>query len=130
MTKVAKLVTVSLTTRVVVDENATEEQIAEATKQRYIQRINNNEVLENITEIVEDKECPFGTFTEDSEEGFYFQPDLDHPTMKKLLESGEFNSFDVFDSKALAEKLFPEVEIKTYSGDDIEEPRFVDEDYE
>ena len=61
MTKVAKLVTISLMTRVIVDENATDEQIVEAAKSKFIEKIN-NEALENLEDIVEDTECPYGTF--------------------------------------------------------------------
>lgn len=63
--KKALLVTVELTTRVVVNENATDEEIAEAIKPNLIERIQNNEAGENIVEIKHDKELPFGSLDSD-----------------------------------------------------------------
>jgi hypothetical protein len=65
MAKIAKLVTVSLMTRVVVDENATDEQILDQAKANFQEKIDNNELGDNLEEIVDDTECPFGTFQED-----------------------------------------------------------------
>lgn len=55
---VAKLVYVSLVTRVVVDENATDEQIVEASKSKFIDKVN-TELMENLEEIIDDEECPY-----------------------------------------------------------------------
>ena len=57
--KVAKIVCVSLMTRVIVDENATEEQILEASRGNFIEKVN-TELGENIEEISDDEEIPFG----------------------------------------------------------------------
>lgn len=67
--KKALLVTVELTTRVVVDVDATDEQIAEAAGRNYIRRIENNEVLENIAEhgIKDDVEMPYGSLSDEIE---------------------------------------------------------------
>ena len=46
-------------TRVVVDENATQEQILEATKNKFNEKIN-TEIGEHLEEIVDDEEMPFG----------------------------------------------------------------------
>ena len=58
MSKVAKLVYVSLVTRVVVDENASEDEILNAASVKFIEKIV-NEIEEHIEEIVDDEECPF-----------------------------------------------------------------------
>jgi len=58
MSKVAKLVYVSFATRVVVDENATEEQILELAKANLLVKVN-TELGEHLEEIVDDEECPF-----------------------------------------------------------------------
>jgi hypothetical protein len=70
MTKVAKLVCVSLMTRVVVDEDATEEQIIDAAKHRFIDKLN-TEIDENIESIEDDEECPY-------------DPDLDIDLLNEL----------------------------------------------
>ena len=64
MSKVAKLVMVSMMTRIVVDENATDEQMLEASKPAFLMKIN-TELNEHLEQIVDDTECPFGTFDED-----------------------------------------------------------------
>jgi len=58
MSKVAKLVYVSLMTRVVVDENATDEQILNAAKPNFEQKIA-YELNEHLEDIVDDTECPY-----------------------------------------------------------------------
>lgn len=60
MTKVAKLVEVSLLVRVIVDENATEDQIIEATYPKLQDKLDNREVGDNVISIEDDEEVPFG----------------------------------------------------------------------
>lgn len=57
--KVAKLVYVSLLTRVVVDNTATQEEILEKSKSSLIVKIN-SELGEHLEQIVNDEECPVG----------------------------------------------------------------------
>ena len=57
MTKVAKLVYVSFITRVVVDENATDDQIIEAAKPNLYEKVR-LETGENLEKIEDDTECP------------------------------------------------------------------------
>jgi hypothetical protein len=57
MKKVAKLIYVSFMTRVVVPEDATEEDILRAAKPKFIQKVN-EELSENLEEILDDEECP------------------------------------------------------------------------
>ena len=64
MSKVAKLVMVSMMTRIVVEENATDEQMLEASKAAFLEKIN-TEICEHLEQIVDDTECPFGTFDTD-----------------------------------------------------------------
>ena len=45
-------------TRVVVDDNATDEQIVEAARSKFIDKVT-NELHENLEDIVDDKECPY-----------------------------------------------------------------------
>jgi leucyl aminopeptidase (aminopeptidase T) len=54
----------------------------------------------------------------------YYQPSFDDLTKVEGL-----HSFEVFASKEVAQKAFPGVEILEYTGNDIEEPTFVDERY-
>lgn len=62
--KVAKLVYLTLVTRVVVDENATDEQIIDVAKDRFIDQIE-MEIDEHIEDIVDDEECPYHPSTDD-----------------------------------------------------------------
>ena len=57
--KVAKIVTISLMTRVIVPENATEEEVVEASKAQFIDQIH-NEIFENVDEVYLDEVVPFG----------------------------------------------------------------------
>jgi hypothetical protein len=60
MAKIALLVTVTLTTRVVVEDNATDEMIAEASKRGLRAKILNDEIVENM-DAINDTECPYGS---------------------------------------------------------------------
>jgi hypothetical protein len=67
MNKVAKLVEVSLLVRVIVDENATEDQIIAASYDKFQDKLDNRELGDNLVSIEDDTECPFGTFDSDIE---------------------------------------------------------------
>lgn len=56
--KVAKLVRVSLVTRVIVDADASETDILIQSQMKFIEQIT-NEIQENLEEIVDDTECPY-----------------------------------------------------------------------
>ena len=58
MAKVAKLVTISLITRVVMDENATDEQILDMARPHFESSLV-TDLNENLESIKEDKECPY-----------------------------------------------------------------------
>jgi hypothetical protein len=58
MAKVAKLVYISLVTRVIVEENATEDDIIMAAKPKFMDSIF-NDFGENLEKIVDDTECPY-----------------------------------------------------------------------
>ena len=58
MSKVAKLVYISLATRVVVDENATEDEILNAARSKFIVKVQEG-LGENLEEILDDTECPY-----------------------------------------------------------------------
>jgi len=58
--KVAKLVEVSLLVRIIVDENATEDQIIEATYPKLQDKLDNREIGDNVMSIEDDEEVPFG----------------------------------------------------------------------
>jgi hypothetical protein len=68
MNKVAKLIEVSLMVRVIVDENATEEQIIAASYDKFQDKLDNRELGDNLVSIENDTECPFGTFDTDNQE--------------------------------------------------------------
>lgn len=57
--KVAKLIEVSLLVRVIVDADATEDQIIAATYPKLQDKLDNLEVGENIVSIEDDKEVPY-----------------------------------------------------------------------
>lgn len=64
MGKVAKLVTITMKTRVIVDENASEEQIIEQASIKMLEKIQ-HEFNENIESICEDTECPYDSVFDD-----------------------------------------------------------------
>lgn len=66
MKKVARLVEFSLRTRVVVDENATDDDIIKASYKGIQAKISNQELGDNLVEAELDEECPFGTFDDDN----------------------------------------------------------------
>ncbi|MEX0598467.1 MAG: hypothetical protein WD512_18440 [Candidatus Paceibacterota bacterium] len=59
MKKVAKLVTVSFMTRVVVDEDASEDQIIEAARPKFFEKVK-VDLGDCIEEIIDDEEMPYG----------------------------------------------------------------------
>ena len=58
----------------------------------------------------------------------YYQPDLSDE-WDIIGGDAPIQSFEVFKSKKLVEKLFPDAEIMEMSGDDVERPRFIDQEY-
>ena len=58
MAKIAKLVTITLITRVVMDENATDEQILDMARPHFESKLV-AELNENLESIKEDIECPY-----------------------------------------------------------------------
>lgn len=69
MAKVAKLVCVSLMTRVIVDEELSEDELLEkAMKQarpQFVDIIMNDGIGDHLESLEDDDECPFGTFDSD-----------------------------------------------------------------
>jgi len=125
MSRVAKLVTVSLITRVIVDENATDKQIVDAAKSKFLEKILNNELMENLEGIVDDTGCPCGSFYKDTVEKFY-QPQINDEGTIVGHEDEEIFSFEVWSSKENLLKQFPNCVVIEYTFDDIEDPAFVD----
>ena len=64
MGKVAKLVKVCLVTRVIVDEDATDDQILQKSTMAFKLKVN-EELSEHLDSIEPDVECPFGTLSTD-----------------------------------------------------------------
>lgn len=60
----AKLVTASFMARVVVPDDATDEQIIEASKNAFIYKVN-TELSDNVFDIDDDNEFPFGKYPDD-----------------------------------------------------------------
>ena len=56
--KVAKLVYVSMVTRVIVDEDASETDVLIQAQSKFIEKIE-NEIHEHLEEIIDDIECPY-----------------------------------------------------------------------
>lgn len=129
--KVAKLVAFSLMTRVIVDENATDDQIIAAAYKGVQDKIDNRELGDNLESIEDDEEMPYdedydGDETPESTVDNYYQPELDDKG-DILGHPGEtIFSFEVWASKDELMKDFPKCTPITYSGDDIENPQFVD----
>lgn len=121
--KVAKLVAVSLLTRVVVDENSTDEEIMEKAKSKFVEKIN-SEIGEHLEYIVDDEECPYGTFNEEVE--VFYQPEIDEEGMIVGHPEDSIFSFEVWRSKENLLKDFPECNPIEYTRDDIEDPTFID----
>ena len=68
--KVAKLVSCSLMTRVIVDENATKDDIIRTSKHRFVNIVNES-LGDNIETIEDDEECPY---EEGEEYNIYWYP--------------------------------------------------------
>lgn len=66
MAKIAKLVTISITTRVIVEEGTTDEAIMEVAIPRCIDIIKGDGVFDHLVDISDDTEVPFGIINEDS----------------------------------------------------------------
>jgi hypothetical protein len=66
MAKIAKLVTLTLQTRVVVEEGTDDEEVMELARPKFADKIK-YEYLENIEEVIEDKEQPYKEGEEDEE---------------------------------------------------------------
>jgi hypothetical protein len=69
MGKVAKLVTITMSTRVIVDENASESDIIELASIRMSEKIQ-HEFNENLESIEDDTECPYNPEWDDEPEVF------------------------------------------------------------
>ena len=65
MPKVAKLVCVSLMTRVIVDENATDEEIMQKARPQFVEKLNEDGLLDHLESIEDDEEMPFGEGLDD-----------------------------------------------------------------
>lgn len=62
--KVAKLVAISLMTRVIVDENATEYDIIKQAKSQFMDNIQTDGISDNIEFIENDTDCPYAPETD------------------------------------------------------------------
>lgn len=65
--KVAKLVSFSPMVRIVVDENATEEEIALAAFEKALYVMRHDGALDHVDVIKDDTEMPFGSVSEDNQ---------------------------------------------------------------
>lgn len=81
--KVAKLIEFSLMTRIVVDVDATEDEMIEASYSKIQDKITNRELGDNLVGIENDEECPFGTF------------DTDNPSIDTVILSTNDNQYCV-----------------------------------
>ena len=62
--KVAKLVLVSLMTRIIVDENASNEDILDIARPKFMDKVR-DELGENLEDIIDDLEMPYGSLDEE-----------------------------------------------------------------
>ncbi len=123
MAKVAKLVMVSLMTRVLVEENDTEEQIIEASRLKFLSKIE-NELGEHIESIENDEEVPFGKGYAD----VYYRPKIDDrgDVINHQYSKHGVLSCEVWRYKSNLKKVFPKCIVEEFSGDDIGNKIFVD----
>ena len=82
MTKIAKLVEVSFTVRVIVNEDATEDQIISATYNKLQDKLDNREVGDNLVSIDDDVECPYIEEFEDA-----ISENVDERITKKMVDN-------------------------------------------
>ena len=68
--KVAKLVTVILTTRVIVEQGTSDEEVTNQAKLNLIAKIKNNEAYENLESVENDTECPYNIKTDKTPTGY------------------------------------------------------------
>lgn len=61
----AKLVTFSVTTRIIVDDHLEDHEIAEKALFQAVNNLRNDGISDHLEEVVDDKECPFGKFEDD-----------------------------------------------------------------
>ena len=69
MAKKAYLVISTFVTRVIADENLEDEknwqELANKSEEAIIAKIQNDELSENIEDVIEDEECPYGSLDKD-----------------------------------------------------------------
>jgi hypothetical protein len=125
MAKVAKLVTLSLTVRVIVDESAEDTEIATKAHEKALNELRTQmgylDMLENIQD---DTEIPFGKGRDD----VYYRPKIDD---RGVVINHEYSkhgvlSCEVWREKSNLKKLFPKCIVEEFSGDDIGNKVFVD----
>jgi hypothetical protein len=106
MAKVTKIVSISLMTRVIVDENATEEQIVEIAKKSFQKKLDNNELLENLDSISKDKEMPFGTLDTDVEEIYVLgENSINGIQLNEKIRDEELHEYYIVDRKEFINDL-------------------------
>jgi hypothetical protein len=120
MKKVAKIVCISLMTRVIVDENATDEEIVLSAKDNFKAKVE-GELMDNLEEIYDDEECPLGTFNDD----LHFQPDFGNDDILVTPDGVELWSYFVYSSLEKAKEDFPDRKINAYVKGDIENPYII-----
>lgn len=109
MAKKALLVTVTFITRIVVDDDATDEAISESVKPNLLEKIFNNEIGENTTKVIKDLECPYGTF--------------DGETETAAVEEGETKEYEV----AVCRIGYAHTTFKVYAKSPLEAETLADE---
>jgi len=65
MKKVAKLVYIDSVVRIIVDENATDEEIHKHVSNAVLYKIQDNSIIEDITNIKDDSEVPYDDLLDD-----------------------------------------------------------------
>lgn len=93
--KVAKLVYVSLLTRVLVEETATDEQIILEAK-KGLQAQLDNDLSDNVEKIENDTECPFGTLVSDTDPIEYTEAitKVEFDEFRKVLKELDLNAYN------------------------------------
>jgi hypothetical protein len=125
MAKKAKLVTLSLTVRIIVDENAEDIEIATKAHEKALHEIRNHMgYFDMLEKIEDDTEIPFGKGRGD----VYYRPKINDrgEVINYEYSNHAVLSCDVWRDKSNLKKIFPKCIVEEFSGNDIEHKVFVD----
>ena len=107
--KVAKLVLWSPISRVVVDEDASYEDIVEAAREKFAQKVK-YEYLENVEDVIDDEECPYDLEEDEGEEKVFVKVHVPTKYQYSSVSSFGIPVKSNLDGSVSAEQEFPSIE--------------------